>query len=326
MRTLVTGANGFIGSHVAERLAAGGHELRLALRRTSKLAFLEGVADYERVDWELRDGESLARAVAGVDAVVHLAGHTLTTALREAEYMAVNAAGTAALAKAARSAGVKRFVYVSSLQALGPSQDGKPPAPQGGRPISAYGRSKAAAEQAVLAEQEGMSVAVVRPAAVYGPRDRAFLTLFRIAKLGVFPLLGDGQNQASFVHVYDAAEAIVGAMEAAGPSGAIYTICDGGPHTWRDVVAAFAAATGRRPRLIPTPPFLYAAAGYLGGLVSALIQRPLPLNSDQIDQMRQRYWVCDNERIFRDLGWQPRLSIEEGIAQTLHWYREHGWL
>ena len=340
MRILVTGGNGFIGSHVVERLMAQGHELRLFLRTTSKTEFLDGLSgpstglragpstglgtSFERVNGDLRDEASLARGVDGMDAVVHLGG--VTAARTEAEYLAVNGGGTAALAQAALTAGVRRFVYVSSLAAGGPSPDGRPLAPGDGAPISAYGRSKAAGERAVLSHQDGMSVAVIRPPAVYGPRDRAFLPLYRIAKLGVFPLLGDGENLASFLHVHDAAAAIVQATETDGPSGGVYTACDGSPHSWRELVDAFAKAMGRRPRLIPTPPFLYVAAGYLGGLASALIRRPLPLNPEQVDQMRQRYWVCDNEAICRDLGWQPKLSIEEGMAQTLAWYREHGWL
>src|SRR3990172_11801476 len=340
MRILVTGGNGFIGSHVVERLMAQGHELRLFLRTTSKTEFLDGLSgpstglrtgpstelrtSFERVNGDLRDEASLARGVAGMDAVVHLGG--VTAARTEAEYLAVNGGGTASLAQAALTAGVRRFVYVSSLAAGGPSPDGRPLAPGDGAPISAYGRSKAAGERAVLSHQDGMSVAVIRPPAVYGPRDRAFLPLYRIAKLGVFPLLGDGRNRASLVHVSDAAAAIAGVVAAEGPSGGVYTICDGEPYTWRQIVDAYAAATGRRPRLIPTPPFLYVAAGWLGGPGSKLIRRPLPLSPDQIDQMRQRYWVCDNEAIERDLGWRPTLSIAEGMAQTLAWYREHGWL
>ena len=115
MRILITGASGFLGSHVAERLARDGHELRLALRRSSRLQFLDGLAAYERVDYELRDAGSLAAAVEGVDAVAHVGG--LTVALTAAEYDAVNARGTERLARVAADAGVKRFVYISSLTA-----------------------------------------------------------------------------------------------------------------------------------------------------------------------------------------------------------------
>lgn len=324
MRILVTGGNGFIGSHVVEQLLAQGHELRLFLRRTSKTEFLAGIDGWERVDGDLRDEASLARGVAGVDAVVHLGG--VTTARTEAEFMAVNGGGTAALVRAARAAGVRRFVYVSSLAAGGPSADGRPVGPDAVRPLSAYGRSKAAGERAVLCHQDGMSVAVVRPGAVYGPRDRAFLPLYRIAKLGFFPLLGDGENLVSFLHVEDAAAAIVSAVQPSAPSGSIYTACDGKPHSWRELVDAFAKAVGRQPRLVRTPVLLYLAAGYAGGLASALLRRPLPLNPDQVAQMRQRYWVCDNECISRELGWQPRVGIEEGMARTVRWYQERGWL
>jgi nucleoside-diphosphate-sugar epimerase len=277
------------------------------------------------VEGDLRDAESLKRALEGVEAVAHLGG--ITTARSEREYMAVNAEGSATLVAAAREAGVRRFVYVSSLAAGGPSPDGNPVLHGDGQPISAYGRSKAGGEQAVLAAAgEEMSVAIVRPPAVYGPRDRGFLPLYRIARLGVFPLFGDGNNQVSFIHVYDAAEAITQATLAQGLSGAVYTICDGKPHTWREAVAAFAAAVGRKPLLIPTPPFLYHLAGHAGGLASAIVRKPLPLSPEKVEEMRQRYWVCDNAQIYRDLGWQPQLALDQGMRQTVAWYRENGWL
>lgn len=121
MKVLITGANGFVGSHVAERLAAhDGVDLRLMLRSTSRLAYLEGVA-YERVEGDLRDEASLTAAVQGADTIIHVAG--LVSALTEARYHEVNARGTETLVRAAKAGGVKRFVYVSSLAALGPSRD-----------------------------------------------------------------------------------------------------------------------------------------------------------------------------------------------------------
>lgn len=323
MRVLVTGGNGFLGSHVCEELARQGHELRLLLRRTSRLANLDGLS-YERADGDVRDEASLRQATAGVDAVVHVAG--LTTALSEVDYMAVNAFGTAALVKAAAESEVRRFVYVSSMAAGGPSEDGRSPPETLPRPISAYGRSKLAGERAALGQREQISVAIVRPPVVYGPRDRGLLTLFRLAKLGVLPLYGDGSNQLCWLYIQDTASAIALATTSDGPSGSVYSIMDGSPHSWRELASLLAGALGRRLWLLPVPPRGYALAGKAAGLASRLTRRPLPLNPEKVTQMRERFWICDNQRITAELGWQPRITPQEGIELTLRWYRAHRWL
>jgi nucleoside-diphosphate-sugar epimerase len=323
MKLLITGANGFLGSHVAERISQrDGVDLRLMLRHTSRLAYLDDL-EYERVEGDLRDEDSLASAVAGVETVVHLAG--LTSALNDARYHEVNAGGTAALVRAASAAGVKRFVYVSSLAALGPSQDGVSP-PAMPHPVSGYGRSKLAGEYAVLAEKDAMSVAVVRPAAVYGERDRALLPFYRLAKLGVVPVYGDGNRRLSFLHAHDAADSIIAAALADGPSGAVYTTSDGCLHTWRSLIEAYGKAAGRRLRVLPVPGPLFTLAGYAGGLAQTVLRRPLPLSPEEVLQMRAPAWLAGNEAIQRDLGWQPRIDIEQGFAQAYRWYREQGWL
>ena len=322
MRVLITGANGFLGSHVAEELARQGHELRLLLRRSSQLTNLEDVS-YERVEGDVRDEESLQAATQGVEAVVHLAG--LTAALRERDYVAVNAAGAATLAKAAREAGVKRFVYLSSLAAQGPSSDGRPVPNALPRPISAYGRSKLAGELAVLGYRDWLDVAVVRAPPVYGPRDRGFLPLFKLAKWGFIPLFDDGLHQLSWVYATDAAAAIA-LVASAAPSGAIYTLSDGEPHSWLELATLLQEALDKKVRMPRVPRLLYAVAGRAAGLTSMLTRRPLPLSPEKVAEMRERYWVCDHERLTAEFGWQPRVDAREGIGLTLRWYREQRWL
>jgi len=323
VKVLITGATGFVGSHVAERISRRqGIELHLMLRRTSRLGFLKGV-DYKRVEGDMRDEASLARAAQGVETVIHVAG--LVSALNEATYQEVNAAGTAALARAAREAGVRRFVYVSSLAAGGPSLDGATP-PATPHPISAYGRSKLAGEYPVLAEKDAMSVAIVRPPAVYGERDRGLLPFYRIAKLGFVPVYGNGSRLLTFIHAHDAADAIITTALADGPSGAVYTLSDGAIYTWRQLVEAYGKAAGRQLRILPIPPPLFALAGYAGGLLQTVIRKPLPLSPEEVVQMHVDAWIGDNAAITHDLGWQPSIGIEQGFTQAYRWYKEQGWL
>ena len=322
MRVFITGASGFLGSHVVDLLAAHGHDLKLLLRPTSRLEFLEGV-DFQRSDGDVRDVPSLQRAIEGVEAIVHVAG--LTSALSAPDYEAVNAVGTANLVQLARTAGVERLIYVSSLAALGPSPDGRSRPPEPAQPVSAYGRSKLQAEYAVRAERHRMNVAVLRLPVIYGPRDRGLLPFFKFAKLGFVPLYGEGLNQISWVHVQDAAGAIVTALEHSERSGSVYTLSDGSPHTWRDLAAALGSALGSQLKLIAIPPSLFAAAGSAADGLGRLIKRPLPLSAEKVTEMRQKFWIGDNDLISEELGWKPAIGTEEGIAQTLYWYRQHGW-
>ena len=323
MRVLVTGANGFLGSHVAELLAAHGHELKLLLRPTSRLEFLDDL-EFERSDGDIRDSDSVLRALENVDAIVHIAG--LTSALSELDYQAVNANGTANLVQAARNAGIERFVYASSLAALGPSPDGHPRPPEPAQPVSAYGRSKLQGEYAVRAERHRMNVTVVRLPAIYGMRDRGLLPFFKFAKFGFVPLYGDGTHRITWVHVRDAAGALVLALETSERSGSIFTVSDGEPHTWRELAGMLGTAHGSELRLVPIPGGVFSGAGAAADGLSRLTKRPLPLSAEKALEMSQRFWVCDYELIGEELGWKPRIGAEEGISHTLFWYRQNRWL
>jgi nucleoside-diphosphate-sugar epimerase len=325
VKVLLTGGNGFLGSHVAEWLAAGGHELRLSLRRASDTAFIDGL-EYERVDGDLRAPAVLESAVSGVDAIVHCAG--LTTARNAAEFRAVNDEGSRILAEAAAKAGVERFVYISSLAAQGPSPDGRfyDAMDVRPRPHSPYGKSKLAGEAHVLRLQDKMQVASVRCPVIYGPRDRAMLPFYRLVKMRLMPLYGDGQNQLSWVFVKDAASAIVRCLEAPAPSGRVYTISDGGRHTWLKLATMLGSALGRQPIKIRVPGSLYGVAGLAGSAAQAVIRKPLPLHRHRIGEFAQPYWVCGHERITDELGWEPAYLPDEGIRETVAWYREHGWV
>ena len=328
MRVLLTGGSGFVGSYVAEQLAALGHTVRALVRPRSDSKFLKTLPNVEFAPGAIEDRPSLDSAVHGVNAVVHVAG--LVKARRPEEFFQVNLEGTKNLLSAAEAhaPGLKRFVYVSSLAAVGPSADGKPVADDAApRPVTQYGRSKLAAEQAVLAARDRLPVTVIRPPFIYGPRDRETLAFFTSVKNGVLPVLGDGRNTLSVIYGEDCAAAIVCAALSDGPSGRSYFVDDGSVYVWRDALAEVEKAVGKRAffRLgLPMPVVqVAAAASQLYGKVTRTAQM---LTLDKVNELKQRHWVCEGSGARRDLGWQPRTAWAEGVSKTAAWYRQSGWL
>lgn len=326
MRILVTGASGFLGSHVAETLAKAGHEVTTLVRSTSSRSFL--AFPHEEAIGDVTQPETLPNAVAGADVVVHAAG--LVKARSEAEFAAVNARGTANLISAIEShaPGLKRFIYISSLAAHGPSDDGHPRPPSASpMPITAYGRTKLAGEEITRASSLAARSVIFRPPVIYGPRDPALVPFFRLTRMRLAPLLMGGSNRISIVYVEDAASAIALAATAEAPvTGKIYCPEDGAPHTWRDLLAAVEQAAGRSALRIHTPRWAFSAAAAVTEAWGLLLRRPVSLTREKLQEMVQPHWVCSSEELRRDLGWEPRVDIWEGARRTYRWYRAHGWI
>ena len=328
MRVFLTGGSGFVGSYVAEQLSALGHTVRALVRPRSDSKFLKTLLNIEFAAGAVEDRPSLDAAVRGVDAVVHVAG--LVKARQPREFFQVNTEGTRNLLSAAeaQAPGLKRFVYVSSLSAIGPSADGKPvPDDAPPRPVTQYGHSKLAAEQAVLAAKDRLPVTVIRPPLIYGPRDRETLAFFTSVKNGVLPVLGDGRNTLSVVYGEDCAAAVVRAAVSNGPSGRAYFVDDGSVYVWRDALAEVEKAMGKRAFFRLGLPMaavkVAAAASQLYGKVTRTAQM---LTLDKVNELKQRHWVCEGSGARRDLGWHPRTTWSDGVAKTVAWYRESGWL
>jgi nucleoside-diphosphate-sugar epimerase len=326
MRAFVTGGTGFVGSHLVEELLQRGYEeVRCLVRAAPK--WLEGLP-ITLVRGGLSDGDALRTAMEGVDVVHHVAG--LTRALEPEALFRANVDGTLALLDAAEVAGVPRVLVTSSLAAVGPS-GGAPlleDAPL--RPISHYGRSKAAMERAVAerrAAGRGPETVVVRPPPVYGPREADIYTVIRVAaRRRVFAIVGDGvRERLDLVHVRDVVRGMADAAEAEGTAGETFFLGGPRPYTWGEVREAVAQALGHGLVRVNVPRALVGPVGAAVEGAGRALGRYPPLNREKAREA-QASWVVSSEKARRAFGYQPEVELEEGMRETVAWYRQQGWL
>lgn len=329
---LVTGGAGFVGSHVVDALLARGERVRVLVRPTTDRRFLAG-KDVAFVEGDVGDesaaGEAeLAKAIAGATLVVHAAG--ITQARRGGEFERVNARGTGRVARAVAAAGVPRLVYVSSQAAGGPSPPGRSRTESDpDAPLSAYGLSKRAGEEAareaVDATAGGTTLVIVRPPAVYGPRDRAFLELFRLVRRGLVPLHRADRQWVSLIHARDLAGGILAAAARGGPDSTYY-VADGEPRTSASIVDAIATVLGCRPWRLDVPAGALRVAVGLAEGWAAWTGRPARLTRERLLEWTAPGWTLDDERARRELGFAPEIPFRQGIEETAAWYRTAGWI
>jgi dihydroflavonol-4-reductase len=307
---------------LTEALVARGDSVSALVRSPAKAERLRALG-CALVPGDLEDEASLAALVDGRELVFHVAG--IVAARSHDEFLRVNRDGTARLARAATRACVGRLVLVSSLAVTGPSGPGEVRHEDSGdRPLTAYGRSKQAGEQA--ARETGVPLTIVRPSAVYGPGDRSFLALFRAAARGIVPLLGDGRQELTLLHVRDLAHALVAASQRPETLGGCYHAGHQAPVTQRALALAIGRAVGRDVHLFCIPAAVVRPLLGLAGHVSRALGRAPLLDSDKGRELLASGWVSSSEALRRDAGWVAGIALDEGLAETARGYREAGWL
>jgi 2-alkyl-3-oxoalkanoate reductase len=328
MRVLVTGGSGFLGSYIVEQLGQAGHEVVALVRRSSNVKFLSALPNVTFAYGSVEDAGAVEAAVEGVDAIIHSAG--LVKARSPRDFELVNVEGTKNLLASAkkRRDRVQRFVYISSLTAVGPSQDGAPvAADREPNPVTHYGRSKLRAEQAVLAAKGDLHVTVIRPPMVYGPRDNESFAFFQTVSRRVLPFLGDGKNTLSIVYGADAASACIRALFADIPSGRCYFVEDGKIYVWRDMLSELERVLERKALIrISIPFFVLRGVATASEGLGKLRRQAVMLTRDKVNELAAPHWVCDATATRTELGWTPEVDWAEGSRRAAAWYRAQGWL
>jgi len=321
----LTGGTGFLGHHVARALLAEGWSVR-ALARENVRRRADGLSQVsvERVGGDLSGGTDLARACAGCEAIVHVAG--LVKARRLQDYREVNVRGTARLVEAGRASAPKAmFVLVSSQAAAGPAREGRPVSEADPpRPVSWYGISKREGEEIVERGWRGPWI-ILRPGVLYGPADRALLTYFRLAARGWVPVPASGSR----IQIGSAAQAALAIARAAGRrdlAGRKGFVCDPDPVTVGMLAEAIAGLSARPARLLRVPGALVRLAGAAETLRELVTRRSRPFNADKAREILAGEWLCDAGPMRRDLGLPPPVPLRAGLRETWEWYSRAGWL
>ncbi len=326
MNSLVTGATGFIGSHLVALLLSKGHHVRCLVRKTSNLVWLKDLP-VTLIEGDVFDDAVLRKAVDGVDYIYHSAG--LTKAKTRDDYFKANAEGTRRLLRAAASfnPNLRRFLHVSSQAAAGPSPsripitEETPP-----HPITNYGRSKLQSEVECQAFDGRLRYTICRPPAVYGPRDKDVFEFFRTMSRGLQPMIGVHDTYVSLIHVRDLIRGFVMAAESDAAIGQTYFISSAQVYTWKEIGDVTREALGKRALRLRIPvPGVYAVAA-VAELLAKFSAKPALINIEKARDMVQDYWTCDASKAKHDFEFEQNVSLRDGVNETVQWARQQGWL
>jgi nucleoside-diphosphate-sugar epimerase len=320
MKALVTGATGFIGSHLCEELVKRGYKVTCLSRNTSNLKWIENL-DVRLIKGDCTIIESLLDTVKDVDYIFHLAG--LTKACSRDDFFCINTKGTENLIKVVseRTPKLKRFIYLSSLSAAGPSKNGTPLQENSiPSPVSDYGRSKLGGEKAVLNYNSVLPITILRPPAVYGPRDKDLLVFFKMIKKGIFP--DWGKCYYSLLYVDDLVQGIILSAENGKAEGKIYFLSDNKYYTGKEIAMEISSTLNVRITQLKVPKFIMP----FFALIGEKINKKGIINRDKMKELSHSYWTCDAKKAREELGFIPKVGLKEGIKWTADWYRIHRWL
>lgn len=332
---LVTGASGFIGRYLVARLIARGDNVTCLVRRTSDIAALEKFDCTIVYGDTVKDPDAIATAVAGIDAVYHLAASTHT--VRSPELLTLNTTGFENLLNAcADCPSPPTVVFVSSLAAAGPSRKNCPLVENDPvRPVSFYGRSKAECEKMALKYSSQLPISIVRPPVVLGGGDRLGFEMFQtIDQYGwhFVPSLFPTRN-VSVIHVEDLATALVEVADRGrrlspkSKSEGIYFASADEVYTYSILGRQIGKALGsKRTRVVRVAMPIVWTIGSVNELIARLLSKPQFLNYDKFREINAGSWTCSNEKIKQETGFAPSMPMPERLKQTANWYRQQGWL
>ena len=324
MKAFVTGGTGFIGSHLVEALIKSDvyDEVRCLVRNDEK--WLTGL-NFRKVSGDLQNLNALSKGLEGVDVLFHIAA--IVKAPTKREFTHANVDATENLVRLAQKKGVKNMVILSSLAAAGPSNGSPKTEKDPMKPVSMYGESKKEMEARIKkAVTDKDSIKVIRPPAVYGPREDQIFSFFQAFSKGICPIVGDGNNpRVSMVYVSDLVDGIMQAAQKKDTGVHTYFISGEGTHSWNEIRAVTSKVMGKKAIPIKIKPKLVKKAASLIENVASLFGKYPVINKEKANELILE-WTCSSKKAQKELDYEPKVSLAEGISRTIHWYKIHNWL
>ena len=324
--SLVTGASGFVGSHLVDKLLSINHKVRIIARKESRLKWIDA-SKIEVIPCDYNDVESLRNAVKNVDYIFHVAG-VIKSKTKEGYYKGnVDATRNLLLAVEKENLDLKRFLFVSSQAAAGPSPKGLAKTEDMEcNPVTTYGKSKLMAEAEVKKFTGKIPFTIVRPSAVYGPRDPEILMFFQTLKKGIQPMVGFKEKYVSLVYVFDLIDGILLAASSDKSLYQTYFISSEKGYGWEEIGNISSKILGKKVVKIKIPHFAVYTVAAISQFLSYFSKEATILNLEKAREMVQESWVCSVEKAKKELGYNQKVSLEEGIKNTVNWYIENKWL
>lgn len=324
MKAFVTGGTGFIGSHLADRLIEDNQWDTVKCLVRSNEKWLKGKS-FEKISGDLDSIRTIDSSLKDIDTIFHIAA--IVKAPSKKKFLHANVQATENLIRLAKKNNVQKLVILSSLAAAGPS-NGEPLQEDAEmKPVSMYGESKKLMEQMVhnLADDD-MSVTILRPPAVYGPREDQIFTLFNMMSKGIAPIIGDGENpKLSILFVHDLVQAIIKASEQSEKGVHTYFISGDRITNWNEIKDIVSTVLDKKTIALKIrPSWVKKIAGALETTAALFGSYPI-LNREKANEMILT-WTCSHEKAAKELSYKPEYTLEEGISRTLRWYKKHNWL
>ncbi len=326
MKAFITGATGFVGSHLADKLKASGFDVMCLKRKSSSTKWLDGKG-FEYIEGDLFSNEALEKAIAEADYVFHVAG--VVKSVNKEGFYKGNYEATKNLLEITKKVNplIKKFVHISSQAACGPAIDSDtvdentPP-----NPITTYGISKLKAEEEVNKFASEFPITIIRPPAVFGPRDTEIFIYFQTFSKGLNSVIGFDKKYLSLVYVEDLVDGILLATQKDIANGQTYFICFDEPYNWDEMGDATSKILDKKAFKVRIPHSIVYSVGYIAEKIALLSGKAATLNVEKCKDITQLRWVCSNAKAKAQLGFQTKFTLEESFRKTIEWYKEMKWI